>query len=90
MNAAEAAFWTAVASGQQRTADSTEILGFECGGSQWVLETAFPCGTRAEPDLRDVDFVVELVHEIESRGVAAPCPIEQRWTARSTSYLSPA
>lgn len=37
VNAAEATFWTA-ASGE-RVADSTEILGFECGGSQWVLET---------------------------------------------------
>lgn len=83
VNAAEAAFWTAVSG--ERVADSTEILGFECGGSQWVLETAFPCGTRAQPDLSDVDFVIELLKIIESHGIAAPCPIEQRWTARSTS-----
>ena len=83
VNAAEAAFWTAVSG--ERVADSTEILGFECGGSQWVLETAFPCGTREQPDLSDVDFVIDLLNIIESNGIAAPCPIEQRWTARSTS-----
>jgi hypothetical protein len=52
-----------------------------------VLSQAFPCGTRCEPDLRDIDFVVELIGAIEANGIAAPCPIEQRWTARSTSCV---
>lgn len=31
---------------------SDELLGFDCGGQQWVLETAFPAGTLAKPDSR--------------------------------------
>lgn len=31
---------------------SDEILGFDCGGQQWVLETAFPAGTQQQPDGR--------------------------------------
>jgi L-galactono-1,4-lactone dehydrogenase len=31
---------------------SDELLGFDCGGQQWVLETAFPAGTLAKPDGR--------------------------------------
>ena len=31
---------------------SDEILGFDCGGQQWVLETAFPAGTLDQPDGR--------------------------------------
>ena len=26
--------------------NSDDILAFDCGGQQWVLETAFPAGTR--------------------------------------------
>jgi len=37
INEAEAQFWEA--NSGDRVDDSTEILGFECGGSQWVLET---------------------------------------------------
>ena len=37
VNEAEAEYWTA--SSGERVADSSEVLGFECGGSQWVLET---------------------------------------------------
>ena len=37
VNTAEAAFWASAAG--DRVADSTDVLGFECGGSQWVLET---------------------------------------------------
>jgi hypothetical protein len=29
-----------------------ELLGFDCGGQQWVLETAFPAGTLDKPDGR--------------------------------------
>lgn len=88
VNEAEANYWRRAAG--ERVADSTEVLGFECGGSQWVLETAFPCGTLDEPNLKDLDFVQQLIEKIEEHGIAAPCPIEQRWTARSASYLSPA
>merc|ERR1712176_1641717 len=71
-------------------ADSTEILGFECGGVQWVLENCFPCGTIQSPSLADIDYVVEMKQIIERNRIAAPSPIEQRWTSRSTSRMSPA
>lgn len=32
----------------------------------------------------------ELLAEIEGRGIAAPSPIEQRWSASSSSFMSPA
>lgn len=31
---------------------SDELLGFDCGGQQWVLEVAFPAGTVEQPDGR--------------------------------------
>lgn len=42
VNAAEANYWKA--SEGYRKGGSTEILGFDCGGQQWVLEVAFPIG----------------------------------------------
>jgi L-galactono-1,4-lactone dehydrogenase len=48
VNAAEAEFWRR--SVGYRTGWSDEILGFDCGGQQWVLEVAFPTGgTAKEP-----------------------------------------
>jgi len=88
VNRAEAEFWSRSAG--ERIADSTEILGFECGGSQWVLENCFPCGTIEKPSLADIDYLEELKRVIESEGIAAASPIEQRWTSRSTSPMSPA
>jgi len=74
----------------ERIDDSLAILGFECGGSQWVLENCFPCGTIEKPSLADIDYLVELKRTIEREGIAAASPIEQRWTSRSTSPMSPA
>jgi len=88
VNRAEAEFWK-LSSGE-RVADSTQILGFECGGSQWVLENCFPCGTIQNPSMTDIDYVVEMKRIIEHERIAAPSPIEQRWTSRSTSFMSPA
>lgn len=73
-----------------RIDDSSAILGFECGGSQWVLENCFPCGTIDKPSLADIDYMVEIKNTIEREGLPAASPIEQRWTARSTSPMSPA
>jgi len=93
VNAAEAEYWQRAAG--ERVADSTEVLGFECGGPQWVLEVAFPVGRldelggRSKP-LKDLDFVEDVLRVIEERNIAAPCPIEQRWTSSSSSPLSPA
>ncbi|CAK9043238.1 unnamed protein product [Durusdinium trenchii] len=88
VNRAEAEFWRK--SSGERIADSTEVLGFECGGSQWVLENCFPCGTIDSPNLKDIKYVQEMKGIIERERIAAASPIEQRWTSRSSSPMSPA
>jgi len=88
VNEAEAEFWKL--STGERIADSTEILGFECGGRQWVLENCIPTGTLAEPSYADLEYLEEIKTLIEKHQIPAASPIEQRWTARSTSPLSPA
>jgi L-galactono-1,4-lactone dehydrogenase len=88
VNAAEAEFWKN--STGERIDDSTAILGFECGGSQWVLENCIPCGTIDNPSLSDIDYLIEIKKVIEENNIAAASPIEQRWTSRSTSPMSPA
>jgi len=88
VNRAEAAFWRL--SEGERIDDSVAILGFECGGSQWVLENCFPCGTIDRPSLADIDYLVELMDTIEREEIPAASPIEQRWTSRSSSPMSPA
>merc|ERR1712151_1061370 len=88
VNKAEAEFWKL--SEGERIDDSLAILGFECGGSQWVLENCFPCGSIDKPSLADIDYMVELKQTIERDGIAAASPIEQRWTSSSTSPMSPA
>eukprot|EP00913_Durusdinium_trenchii_P035197 g32927.t2 len=83
VNRAEAEFWRK--SSGERIADSTEVLGFECGGSQWVLENCFPCGTIDSPNLKDIKYVQEMKGIIERERIAAASPIEQRWTSRTFS-----
>lgn len=87
-----------------RWGDSSDMLNFDCGGSQHVYEVAFPVGTRTKLDrapLRpdggaakgptpEISFVNELLDEIETRNIPAPCPLEMRWTRGSSSMLSPA
>ncbi|XP_056158309.1 L-galactono-1,4-lactone dehydrogenase, mitochondrial isoform X3 [Syzygium oleosum] len=69
---------------------SDEILGFDCGGQQWVSETCYPAGTLSKPSMKDLEFIEELKRLIEKEDIPAPAPIEQRWTARSKSPMSPA
>jgi len=96
VNAAEADFWRR--SCGTRVDDSTNILGFDCGGEQLVLEVCFPMAggkTHSEDpgslaSGRDLAFVKELLQVAERHGLPTPCPIEQRWTARSTAPMSPA
>jgi len=90
VNAAEAACWAASAG--VRVGWSDEVLGFDCGGQQWVLETAFPVGKLAalKGVTRDIEYMEALLKEIRAHKVPAPAPIEQRWTAGSRSALSPA
>ena len=87
-NKAEVGFWTK-AQGLD-IAPSDQKLQFDCGGQQWVYEVCFPTGSYGLPNSNSMDFVEELLREIESRGLPAPSPIEQRWTSSSSSPLSPA
>lgn len=67
-----------------------EILGFDCGGQQWVSETCFPAGTLGKPSMKDLEYIEGLKKLIEKEEIPAPAPIEQRWTTRSQSPMSPA
>ena len=102
VNAAEAEFWKR--SHGTRVDWSDQILGFDCGGQQHVLEVAFPCGTLEEmdekatmsanvgvpPSLRkDLCFMRDLRKMIEENNIPAHAPIEQRWTSGSSSIMSP-
>jgi len=87
-NKAEVEFWTK-AQGLD-IAPSDQKLQFDCGGQQWVYEVCFPTGSYGLPNSNSMDFIEELLHEIETRGLPAPSPIEQRWTSSSSSPLSPA
>lgn len=88
VNQAEAEFWKK--SEGFRVGWSDEILGFDCGGQQWVSETCFPAGTLAKPSMKDLEFIEELKQLIEKEEIPAPAPIEQRWSGRSKSAMSPA
>lgn len=92
VNAMEAKFWDSRTFPRAPEEDvrvdySENILGFNCGGSQNVLEVCFPVDKAKNGDLK---YMEELLHKIESGGVCAPAPIEQRWTKGSPSPLSPA
>lgn len=87
-NKAEREFW--VKAQGLEVAPSDQKLQFDCGGQQWVHEVCFPVGTYGRPK-NSTEFVEELLKEIEASGsIAAPSPIEQRWSAASRSPLSPA
>lgn len=88
MNRIEAEYWKK--SEGTRVGWSDEILGFDCGGQQWVSETCFPTGTIQKPDMQDLKFIEQVMSMIKREGIPAPSPIEQRWTASSRSLLSPA
>ncbi|KAK8688992.1 hypothetical protein V6N13_087723 [Hibiscus sabdariffa] len=88
VNHAEAEIWRK--SEGYRVGWSDEILGFDCGGQQWVSETCFPAGTLSKPSMKDLEYIGELKELIETNGIPAPAPIEQRWTARSQSPMTSA
>jgi L-galactono-1,4-lactone dehydrogenase len=88
VNGAEAEFWRR--SQGQRIDYSDRILGFECGGQQWVNEVALHAGTACHPTGADMNFLQDLLRHIEGASIPAPAPIEQRWTASSSSSMSPA
>ncbi|KAK9839195.1 hypothetical protein WJX81_000695 [Elliptochloris bilobata] len=88
VNQADAEHWRR--SEGYRVGWSDQLLGFDCGGQQWVLEVAFPTGTLRQPSGADLAFMEELLADLMMKGIAAPAPIEQRWTASSRSPMSPA
>lgn len=88
VNVAEAEYWRRSAG--TRVGWSDEILGFDCGGQQWVLEVAFPAGSLHAPSGADLRYMDELLTVIKRHGIAAPAPIEQRWSRGSSSGMSPA
>lgn len=88
INQAEAEFWRK--SEGYRVGWSDEILGFDCGGHQWVSETCFPAGTLSKPSMKDLEYIEQVMQLIEKESIPAPAPIEQRWTACSKSLMSPA
>ncbi|CAH0476357.1 unnamed protein product [Peronospora belbahrii] len=83
VNEVEKQFWKL--SEGYRVAYSDDIIGFDCGGQQLVEEVAFPCNGTQE-----LDFMEKLLERIVEKDIPAHSPIEQRWTARSTSLMSPA
>ncbi|KAG2533095.1 hypothetical protein JM18_000162 [Phytophthora kernoviae] len=83
VNEAEKQFWKL--SEGYRVAYSDDIIGFDCGGQQLVEEVSFPCAGTL-----DLDFMEQLLKRIDEEDIPAHSPIEQRWTARSTSAMSPA
>jgi len=87
-NRAEREFWEK-AQGIE-VAPSDQKLQFDCGGQQWVYEVCFPTGSYGLPGPNSMAFVEDLLKEIEASGIAAPSPIEQRWSSASRSPLSPA
>jgi len=87
-NKAEHEFW--VKSEGMRVAPSDKHLQFDCGGQQWVHEVCFPTGTYGIPSDASMNFMEEILAEIEKTGIAAHSPLEQRWSAASKSPLSPA
>ena len=84
INAAEASFWKK--SEGARVDWSDKILQFDCGGQQWVSEVAFPVATKTSADISYMNDLLELV---DKEQIAAPAPIEQRWSAPSLSPMSP-
>lgn len=87
VNEAEAEFWRK--SHGYQTKPSDELLQFDCGGQQWVWEIAFPTGTLNENNGNDMTFVEQLLQGIEEQNIPAHSPIEQRWSASSSSLMSP-
>jgi L-galactono-1,4-lactone dehydrogenase len=89
-NKAEAEFWRRSQGRQVKPSD--ELLQFDCGGQQWVWEVCFPTGYYDDNNGNDMKFMEDLLQEIEQHGgiIAAHAPIEQRWSASSSSLLSPA
>eukprot|EP00514_Thraustochytrium_sp_LLF1b_P007513 CAMPEP_0184535216 /NCGR_PEP_ID=MMETSP0198_2-20121128/15766_1 /TAXON_ID=1112570 /ORGANISM="Thraustochytrium sp., Strain LLF1b" /LENGTH=309 /DNA_ID=CAMNT_0026928233 /DNA_START=95 /DNA_END=1025 /DNA_ORIENTATION=+ len=87
VNQAESEFWK-LNEFEGLVDDSFAVLGFDCGGQQQVLEVALGAGTQSEPNGDDILFVEKLLNAIETEGLPAPAPIEQRWSCSSSAAMS--
>ncbi|KAJ9471863.1 L-galactono-1 [Diplonema papillatum] len=87
VNEAEIHYWKE--SQGPRVEDSFDILGFECGGYQWVYEVCLPVGTLSAPNRNELQYLSELRTLIAQHRVPAPSPIETRFTSGSSAPLSP-
>jgi L-galactono-1,4-lactone dehydrogenase len=88
VNESEALFWKQSEGYQIKPSD--QLLQFDCGGQQWVFEVCFPTGNYEENSGHDMQFMTNLLQKIESQKIPAHAPIEQRWSASSSSSMSPA
>lgn len=88
VNEAEALFWRNNEGYQLKPSD--QLLQFDCGGQQWVFEVCFNTGSYENNNGNDMLFMENILHKIESQNLPAPAPIEQRWSASSSSLMSPA
>ncbi len=88
VNKAEALFWKQSEGYQIKPSD--QLLQFDCGGQQWVFEVCFPTGTYETNAGHDMKFMENLLERIETEKIPAHAPIEQRWSASSSSFMSPA
>jgi L-galactono-1,4-lactone dehydrogenase len=94
INAASAEFWKR--NEGVRVDWSDQILGFDCGGEQWVDESCFKVpelspGADADSkelptDLKHTEAILSL---ISSESLPAHEPIEQRWSLGTASPISP-
>lgn len=73
---------------EKKPTDLRDIMLFDCGGRQLVMEMCIPIWNDSE--VEDVDFALSILEEIEKLQIPAPCPIEHRFTASSKARLSPA
>eukprot|EP00978_Attheya_sp_CCMP212_P013750 scaffold34601_cov40-Attheya_sp.AAC.2 len=87
-NHAEAEFWRLNEGFQTKPSD--QLLQFDCGGQQWVWEVCFQTGRYETNNGNDMEFMEQLLEGIEKNKIAAHSPIEQRWSASSSSLMSPA
>jgi L-galactono-1,4-lactone dehydrogenase len=55
-----------------------------------VFEVCFSTGTQSNNNGNDAAFMYELLKKIEEQKIPAHSPIEQRWSASSSSPMSPA
>ncbi len=65
VNIAEAACWKNMEGDRIEVSD--KVLGFECGGQQWVNEVCFKAGGNAKVDGSDLLYVQELLELIKTQ-----------------------